>query len=103
MVRISDVKKTFALLLDWCSIKETYLIEFSCQPIKVKKGHPAQNRYIGSLIGKYDFICPNMTESQYFSGDEKILVPNLQVKLVPLYKKFDSDSVQPGANFVESQ
>lgn len=44
-----------------------------------------------------------MTESQYFSGDEKILVPNLQVKLVPLYKKFDSDSVQPGANFVESQ
>ena len=100
IVRISDIKKTFALLLDWCSMKEIYLIEFTAQPLKVQKRHPPQNKYIGSLIGKYDFICPNMSESQYFSGDEKIFVPNLQMKMVPLYKQFDPND-EIGANFVE--
>lgn len=65
----------------------------------MKKG-PAYNTYTGSLVGKYDFICPNLTESQYFSEDEKIFVPNLQVKMVPLYKQFDQ--VDQNNNFVES-
>lgn len=65
------------------------MIEFNSKPKKLKKGYPQQTDHKGSLIGKYDFVCPNMTESQYFSEGEKIFVPNLQVKMVPLYKQFD--------------
>lgn len=89
LVRVSDVKQAYALMLDWCSVKEIFLIEFTSRPAKAKQGQLRQNLYKGSLIGKYDFICPNMAEAQYFSGGERIFVPNLQVKMVPLYKQFD--------------
>lgn len=87
LVRISDEINAYALLLDWNSYKEVYLVEFTVKEKRHKMHGEVPLEVSSSLIGKYDFICPNLYNSSYKSGQERHFVPNQQVKIVPLYKR----------------
>lgn len=74
-------------MLDYCSFKTVYLLQFSksLSKKKILKGH--QNfRVTASLIGKYDIICPNLYESTFVNGQNAHLIVNQQVKMIPNFK-----------------
>ena len=62
LIRISDEELTFALLLDFNTSKEIYLINFTNIDDSFFQN---QINYQGCLFGKYDFINPNLKNSSY--------------------------------------
>jgi len=98
LVRISDEELTYALLIDWCSFKELWQIQFSVK-FSNKKSMFWNHKYLdvkGKVVGKMDFLSPHLFDAQFTSGMLSNTVPTHQVKLCPLYKKYGLNSPPQG-------
>lgn len=85
-MRISDQETTYAVLVDFCSFKTVYLLQFFRTAIGSKMKSHQTFKISTSLIGKYDIICPNLYESTFVNGPNVHLIVNQQVKMIPNYK-----------------
>jgi len=69
-VRISDFELTYAVLIDWNSYKELFQIQFTRKPLKKESRFRDHVMYEvkGTLVGKMDFISPNLADACLQSG-----------------------------------
>ena len=93
MVRISDDHLSYAVYLDWCSFKEVYQIKFIKIPNKNKTVFKSGYTIQSCLIGKYDFLCPNLMESKFSNDKFSHEIINQQVKLTPNYKFIQNNKI----------
>ena len=87
MVRISEIELVYAVLIDWCSIKSIYILQFQRTPDKKAVIRSHQTYKVSTcLIGKYDVICPSLYESTFVNGSNTNVLVNQQLKMIPNYK-----------------